>query len=975
VQSSPTIWTGRVKDTPARLANDIPFDGGALSDTAIPYIHYTVWVSDSAYNNYNKGVTKLRYNLGAPYITGTLQVSQNDIDWADDDYLTIKQEIRPWAVLPNIENTEEDVDHAYVDENEQQHPLARIGPPACTFLSGGSTTVNFWSDDVAIADGAVLASYSWTFTDGTPITADNAGTADVPIEVAFDSCGQKWVIHTAVDDNGKAHTRHSLVYVFDMDSCPPFTAFSIDSLSGDLGQGSWRGTVKVWQDADVSEFPDGAQVIVFNEAYWEGTQVDVGYGWEHRENISFVGYIVKDSVTKDPETGYVVFDVCGICDIMKDLTCWPANLADESPATWHHIPDMTLNLATFHVVTEHTTVDHIADLYLNLDDINIDYIDIAEGDPYNQIAVEIGQAGRAILASNKFGQIYLEPNVQLMTSGDRGGIDVMFELAHDDWMDQIDLGPETDVKECCQVDFIGFTEALVPFGSLAPGRQWTTGSVQKVDGVRVSDQDEANVYSGLFEGWYNAEFKDVSMKMAGFWPIFDIAPQRYLQITLAEGDTNRGLVWSQVDHIIKQVSYDINAEGGYSVVDLTVEQDSIGNPGNTNEIPDDEPIPPTPPPGPPSPPPPPLPDPEGPEKVIVWSRNQLAHTSNFDDVDPVWVDIKPAAVTYISRVVIDGDGKAAWLISGSSSASTTEGIFYTPDIMADSVDWTLKLSQAAAAAAALALPHGPKNDYGIMASAASHGEGSLCVGERKWHGFGDRTGSFSFVTTNKGGAWTPTYLTFIVGVTCDFWMNQYFWYATQQMLFDGSTIWMVGFSGHWNPNVSQVASYLTSTDGISWTLTRAASVSENGLRSVGQVGGGIRGVTESENAYILPGFTLVDTGVGNDTALGLYHPSSLFANATDGAGTGLWKDGAVIETQGNIFPNADGQVLRGVTPWPVAGSKLVLINGYATSNPEIVVWYKNGVMYDKTGNLITIVGTWLGYSSGTDNVGAVCILY
>jgi len=641
VEKPDTCWVGRVNGSPARGATTIPYDGGVESFPIER--HFTLWVG-STYGNNDIGV--LRYKSGAGDGSGNLNVAQNDIPWEDDYYLTIKQQVRPDAVLPSLDGSKEDGDVNYTDENDHYHPLGRIGPPAAGYLSGGNLSVNFWQESVAIADGASIASHAWTLSGGTPSSFTAGGTSDSPNTATYSSTGQHWVKYQVTDDNGKSHNRYSKVYIFD-DNVPAITDFEITNLSGNRDNGAWRATITVYEDCDTSDFPELSQVVIFVKARWDGTQADVGYGWKHRENILFVGYIVKDSVFKDAESSYVTFEIAGICEIMKYLTCWGAALkAATSPTAWHELKGMTCNLASFHIFTEHTTIDHIADIYLNLQNITLQYCDFGESNPYDQIKTQVGEAARAILASNKFGQIYLEPNVQLLKTSDRGSIDKMFTLTSDDWRDQLNLAEERNIYEVCQVDFTGFTYDLIQYATLSPGRQWSTGKVQKVTGVRVDDQDEANTYGGLFAAWYNSEWKNVSIPLAGFWPVFDIAPQRYLGITLEAGDTKRGLVWTDINHIPTNVTFTINADGGYILTDIICEQEASGRSGVTNPIPE-EPDMPDPPPPPPPPPPPDEPTIlEEPDIVYVRiGNNEIYRTENWTDDTPIWVEVSSPDLT------------------------------------------------------------------------------------------------------------------------------------------------------------------------------------------------------------------------------------------------------------------------------------------------------------------------------------------
>ncbi len=630
-------WVGQVDGNQTRGATSITVKNAV--ESIVPETYFTLLVGTAP------GLSDIATLYFKSIVGVTMKVGYNDVSWTDGAHITVKQEIRPWAVLPNIENTLEDGDKAYVDENTNLHPLGRIGPPAAGVLPFDGVhetdlTISFWSNSVAMASGAALTSHTWTFENGNPGASAIAGTSGVPIEVVYNTPGNHWVKYVVTDDNGKAHVRYSCVYVFNRAN-PAIEDFKVTSIRGGLQNGGWTMTVKVFEECDDDIFGDNAQVVLFCDAYWDGIRDDVGYNWEHRDNINFVGYIVKDSVKKNPETSSTTFEIQGIGPLMKTITCWGASLKNTGDAGWHMIPSMTLDSAIFHVFTEHTNIDHICDLNLDLSDLALPVIDIIERSVYEQVVTQIGEAGRAVMASDKQGNIYLEHNKQLVSAADRVGIDSYLTMTHDDWRDALDLNEEWDIRQVNQLDFIGFTSDLVEYGSLAPGRQHWSGAVQKVIGVLVSGQAQANTFAGLFEGVANNDFAAVGIPMRGFWPVFDIVPQRYLAMTLLAEDTNRGLVWTAVKHFVREVSYNFPESNDYVLTDLVVEQDVVGAAGIDNEIPQDEPPLPPPPPPPPPTPPPVVEEEEEPETVMIILTNEsggiiLCRTTDFGEVAPTW---------------------------------------------------------------------------------------------------------------------------------------------------------------------------------------------------------------------------------------------------------------------------------------------------------------------------------------------------
>ena len=93
-----TVWSGLVNGSPDRGAISIPFDNA--TELTAPEEHFTLWVGSpgiTGEGEYDVGVLRFRSKTA-----NTMKVGSNDITWADNQNLTIKREVRPWAVLPNL---------------------------------------------------------------------------------------------------------------------------------------------------------------------------------------------------------------------------------------------------------------------------------------------------------------------------------------------------------------------------------------------------------------------------------------------------------------------------------------------------------------------------------------------------------------------------------------------------------------------------------------------------------------------------------------------------------------------------------------------------------------------------------------------------------------------------------------------------------------------------------------------------------
>ncbi len=572
---APVIYSGQISGSPAQGATTITLSG--VSQTETPVLHYTLVAGSSAGND-DGGKTRFKSLAGS-----TLTVAANSIEWQTYPFISILREILPWSIIPDLANDKMDGTKTYSDENTNFHPLGRIGPPAWGFKN---ETIKFYSNSQSVAAGASISSHSWSFPDGSPSTSSSAGSAGTPVEVTWAATTghiPHYFTYTATDSNGKTHTRYNPVWILDnFEEC--YCNFELESLSGDYGSGGWQARIRVFGDATTSEFPQDAMIMLVAEDYYAGFQTSVGGNWDHRENVVFVGWIVRDTVFKDDEDGAVSFEVFGPVPRMNQLTSWPANLEDRaSPAAWNQLKSMTCDLAAFHVFTERSTLDHICDINLSGNTRRLRYVDIPESKLNTQVddycLSPIGAKG----LSDRQGQIYLSRNPNLRPTAERTALNTVMAVELGDVRADpgLELGVEEQEFQVAQVDFIAFKysgEDVEPLYSLVPENQYASGNIEKVDGVRADDQDEANVLSGMYLANFNNIFREVKFPTWNY-RVFDIVPEEYTTLTLVASDTQRGIVWTNQKLICRNISISYDRDREAILVDPTFEKNSFGPPG------------------------------------------------------------------------------------------------------------------------------------------------------------------------------------------------------------------------------------------------------------------------------------------------------------------------------------------------------------------------------------------------------------
>lgn len=598
----------------------------------------TLWVGTSA-GGRQKGTCRIRK---APTSSILYIAEDSRIDWEDDDYLTVVENYEFWVKYPHIVvdgsiTIYKDWEEAYSDQHSNWAPVAVLGPPDCQFIDPGSgvATVKFVGENsYAVAPGATISSYAWTFPDVTPSSSALEGTEGSPIEVTWDTPGIYWITLTVTDSNGKTHTGRRPIFIFSRTGeGMPYTRFKMPGRSGSLSQHGHSASFEVHGDADQAEFPDGAMVVYFTEDWYGDTKQSIGGNFPYREHIKFVGYIQRESTTKDPQTSVVTFEAATIHSLMsvrESFSCWIKN--GGSASTWTEATNLTADRAALSLARYQSTLLDICDVIISGDTLLIKSQEFAAKTTLLQQLQNLYDDLFAHVACDKQGRLYFEIDPQMMSLADRAGIATVAGLEHGDWRDQISLPRPQESKTSFinlgGVYYPGYPHPVQPILSKAPGDAPAyVGSTIEINGLILAGQSDGNEKAGLALARDNNQFPDVSIPMAGLWDVFDIVPQEYVTLTLVADDTKRGIVWTDQKLIPRQIDLTIEETdaGRVPKVTITAEKDSYGPAGVDGDYPDE--VPPVDPditPLPPLPPPPPGPE-EADGNLIYLIDHQSKH--------------------------------------------------------------------------------------------------------------------------------------------------------------------------------------------------------------------------------------------------------------------------------------------------------------------------------------------------------------
>lgn len=580
------------------------------------------------------GTTPGGKDKGSIYIFGrdatTITVGENShINWEDDDYLTVVDFYQIWPIYPRYVQDGVNVtvykaySVGYTDQNEVLGSLICMGPHHAGFLdpNTGQHTVYWDATGTENMLGHAI-SYNWLFEGGTP----TGSSVQTPGNVVYDTPGHyitKLTITTAEGESNLA-VRHVSIYdrPGEGDNTPILT-WGIEQLAGSRNEGGYTG--RFWVREQISDIEDGALVVVFADDYYGGTQQSIGGNATNRESIVFVGYIIDGSINFDYQNGIAYFSVGSPTEIMKlgeafsvsvesstDPVADAAN-PDKGGDPWFYLLDLTVKKAIFHYIRWHTTVNICCDVEYPDDDFNIQYFDANRTSIYDAIQKLMEGTVFGSFISDRQGKMWAEISPEAIASA-KTSIPLNMFIDNHDWIGT----PEITERHSNSVSYLegggvayagpatGTSTALL---SAAPGSVPAyRGSLQKISGLALIDQDQINTLIGNVYAYRNSRYPEVTIPIAGNYRNFDIAPKERVQLTITPSDTPRGVDWVQKPFVVDGLDWSYDSRELSFRPDLLLSEITEGFSGDSILIEDVPPADTGPPPS-PVPPPPPVPPP------------------------------------------------------------------------------------------------------------------------------------------------------------------------------------------------------------------------------------------------------------------------------------------------------------------------------------------------------------------------------
>lgn len=745
IPSPASVYTARVNGAPASTdqLTTITFDGGSgtLADV-LPGM--TVWIGSSA-GAYDRGQARIRK---AP-ISGTFYIgTESEIDVQDNDYLTVVDEFGLWQRPVRAVSASEaymDYDVAYSDQHTDRLPVVLTGGPAVVDLVGGLAVATFDASD-SWEPGGGSPTFSWDAPTADGIDDDTSATP----AITFSSAGRHRVSCTVTID-GQANTRYEYVYVLG----PGFAAttqFRLTHLSGSKAEGGYTFGLTLYAEATLTAIRDRAQVLLCERVRSGGQPAALGYA-TGRENVLAVGWIAGETLEWSPDLASVSFQVEGAQAWLSRITAYPQGLEDTGGETaasaWTNYSHLTVTAMLWHLLTWRSTVAQALDCYVEASTLRAVELSAVASTLWEQITTIAGIRLLAAPCCDCLSRLFIQIDAQYRADDARTGVAEVHTLTPADWQPPLRITRAT-VTEACQVDLSGVgydgTDATAYF-SLAPGRTFRRfGRVRSQQSLLIADQDHANTLAGLVAGQANNPYPLVAVSLAGRLDRFlDIAPDCYVRLAVAAGDTPRGVSFSR-RLLVRRIEYSWDGASGSLLSTLEGEAETFETLAVTGDAPPAEPEPP--PSDPPDEPeePPPTPGEGTGDLVYVVTTGKIMRTRDFLSASPTWEDITGAASGTFTAFILD-----PWDPKNSAYLLSTATLYYCADLDSASPTWTSVLTASAVATA----KSWSSVTFAHLASPIT-AAGRVCVGGRSTSSSGL---VFASVTDDYGGSWTHTAVT------------------------------------------------------------------------------------------------------------------------------------------------------------------------------------------------------------------------
>jgi len=521
---------------------------------------------------YDLGMVRIRKSP----IEFTLYIGRtSEIAWVDNLILTVVDDFGLWAKhLRQVGGTfYMDWDIAYADQHSALNPVVLMGPDAVLWLTG--ETVNFTPTAAAswvLGSTIGSSSYSWGISPSATATVASGGTTATPT-ITISAAGIYRVSCTIIAANGKISTGYRKIFVYSAASMPA-TTFAIRNVAGDWQTGGWAFEVEMPTGATLTTIRDRTKIILFAKDYYGETETEIGpiTGYE---NIICAGWIIGESIDWNAEQSKVTFKVEGPATWIDNMTGFPPGVEYMTSLimeAWSSMPTLTLDKGLFHLLYWRSTVCDVMDVTLIGNTDKAGAVEAPVGSLWQQLT---NIAEGRILAHpccDRYGRLFVQIDTQYLA--DNSSVPVTMAITKADWGDSVNPErnpfPQTSVLDLSGMYYDG--SVYTPYFSKSPGNTFKRlGKPQRIENLILHNQTDTNTLAGLVCGFQNNDYPHVTIPLAANNRLIDICPRQLVTMTMAAGDTPRGIVWTDKQLIPRRVEFEYDETSGQITTNLDCE--------------------------------------------------------------------------------------------------------------------------------------------------------------------------------------------------------------------------------------------------------------------------------------------------------------------------------------------------------------------------------------------------------------------
>lgn len=542
--------------------------------------------------NIKRGMTLWVGNEGARYDTGTLRVRKDYVgaslievaefgsglvNFQTGNSLTVVEDYRIWPIHPSYDSATSrwrvDLD-PYTAQTKSYGPQVIMGPPAVGIMDNGKMLASYVGD-LSLQHSGSITSQTWTFPDGQTVTSA-LGSSKNPIVITYVNASPLGGVTTlkVTDSNGNSHIGQRLTFCFGTSGRYQPMDCKFDQITGGYKQGGYRTRVSVGELATSVVVPDGAKVIIFEQASYGTAGSSVGGNYFGRDNIILVGRVVSESQRIEPFTDELTFEIETEDGELRRSSSYDMFLESGAAASdWSMASGLTLDRAGITLAKYRSTIANVVDFHPASGFAatgEIPYRDLAAGTLYDQMTYNYQAAGFGFFSFDMQGNLWAILDSQV--TGLSSVLPTIMDIGTDDRRDQVQIDHEHRDTNAQYLIYAIQGGTAEPLGAWSPGdRAGYFGQRQEVSrNLAVPNQDTLITWTGNKRAQDNNPYKRVVIPLVGNNRI-DPVPQSLITMSLSATDNPRGFTWNNKNLIPYEVTITYNPEHRYVSTELVAE--------------------------------------------------------------------------------------------------------------------------------------------------------------------------------------------------------------------------------------------------------------------------------------------------------------------------------------------------------------------------------------------------------------------